>query len=279
MWVAAPQIGAGDVLSAFHRDAPYLFLGAAFVAVGLVSAAFAAIRPKHDSLLVYFALFAVFYGLRLWIHTTLLGITVQDSPFYTRLRSGIDYVPIIFGVLFFNSLGLLARLDRIVAYAVVVVSTVLAFATFISCPSASYSVINSVIVIAALIVLGSHFMRRRPAKRNSPAKADFVAIRWGMLIFAAFALWDNLTHLTGVLSISSQRIEPSGFAAFLSCLGYIAACRTLHRDQQLNEIQKELEVARIQLSILPAEFPASTHFRVAARYVSMASVAGDFYEF
>jgi phosphoserine phosphatase RsbU/P len=67
-------------------------LGAAFVAVGLVSAAFAVIRRKHDLLLIYFALFAVFYGLRLWIQATLLGITVQGSAFYTRLRSGIDYI-------------------------------------------------------------------------------------------------------------------------------------------------------------------------------------------
>jgi sigma-B regulation protein RsbU (phosphoserine phosphatase) len=274
MRVVAPPMSAGEVLSAFHRDAPYLFLGASFVAVGLVSAAFAAIRRKHDSLLIYFTLFAVFYGLRLWIHTTLLGITVQGSPFYTRLRSGIDYIPIIVAVLFFNSLGMLTRIDRIVAYAVALISAVLALATFISGPSTTYSVINSVIVIAALVVLGSHFMRRSPAERNS---ADFVAIRWGMLIFATFALWDNLA---GVLSISSPRIEPFGFAAFLSCLGYVAARRTLQRDQQLSEIQKELEVARrIQLSILPAEFPNSTHFRVAARYVPMTSVAGDFYDY
>src|SRR5262249_52425657 len=31
--------------------------------------------------------------------------------------------------------------------------------------------------------------------------------------------------------------------------------------------------------ILPAEFPSSTHFRVAARYVPMASIAGDFYDY
>jgi phosphoserine phosphatase RsbU/P len=271
MGLTITQMSAGEVLSAFHRDAPYLFLGAAFVAVGLVSAAFAVIRRKHDSLLIYFALFAVFYGIRLWIHTTLLGITVQGSPFYIRLRSGIDYIPIIFAILYFNSLGLLTRVDRIVAYAVAVVSTLLAFATFISGPSATYGVINNVIIITALVVLGSHFIRK------SPGNADFAALRLGMLIFAAFALWDNLT---GVLSISSPRIEPYGFAAFLSCLGYVAARRTLLRDRQLSEIQKELEVARrIQLSILPAEFPSSTHFQVAARYVPMSSVAGDFYDY
>ena len=42
----------------------------------------------------------------------------------------------------------------------------------------------------------------------------------------------------------------------------------------------ELELAqRIQLSILPAAFPSSAHFRAAARYVPMTSVAGDFYDF
>jgi sigma-B regulation protein RsbU (phosphoserine phosphatase) len=68
--------------------------------------------------------------------------------------------------------------------------------------------------------------------------------------------------------------------AFLVALGYVAARQTLQRDLQLSEIQKELEVARrIQLSILPAEFPNSANFRVAARYVPMSSVAGDFYDF
>src|SRR5262249_20324742 len=36
---------------------------------------------------------------------------------------------------------------------------------------------------------------------------------------------------------------------------------------------------RIQLSILPPEFPNSAHFRVAVRYVPMTAVAGAFYDF
>jgi serine phosphatase RsbU (regulator of sigma subunit) len=36
---------------------------------------------------------------------------------------------------------------------------------------------------------------------------------------------------------------------------------------------------QIQLSILPASFPDSTSFRIAARYLPMTSVAGDFYDF
>jgi len=278
MAVIPPEMTADEVLGAFHRDAPYLFLGAAFVAVGFVSAAFAAIRRKHDSLLIYFTLFAVLYGLRLWIQSSLLGITMHDSSFYIRLRSGISYIILVPAFLFLSSLGIPTRLDRILAFVGVSVGIVLTLATCMSGPSPAYDLINSVVVIAALIVLVFlKFIRVNRVEGDSGAKADFVAIRWGLLIFVALALWDNLT---GMLSIPSPRIEPYGFATLLSSLGYVAARQTLRRDQQLNEIQKELEVARrIQLSILPTGFPDSKHFRVAARYVPMTSVAGDFYDY
>jgi phosphoserine phosphatase RsbU/P len=75
-------------------------------------------------------------------------------------------------------------------------------------------------------------------------------------------------------------VEPIGFAFFLGTLGYVAAKRSLHRDHQFSEIQKELESARrIQTSILPSAYPQSAHFHVATRYVPMTAVAGDFYDF
>jgi phosphoserine phosphatase RsbU/P len=50
--------------------------------------------------------------------------------------------------------------------------------------------------------------------------------------------------------------------------------------QQLLAIQNELETARqIQLSILPSEIPKIEGLDIAARYVPMTSVAGDFYDF
>jgi sigma-B regulation protein RsbU (phosphoserine phosphatase) len=49
---------------------------------------------------------------------------------------------------------------------------------------------------------------------------------------------------------------------------------------QLLAIQKELETARqIQLSILPHEIPRVRGLDIAARYIPMTSVAGDFYDF
>lgn len=50
--------------------------------------------------------------------------------------------------------------------------------------------------------------------------------------------------------------------------------------RQLLAIQKELETARqIQQSILPESVPHVAALEVAARYVPMAAVAGDFYDF
>jgi phosphoserine phosphatase RsbU/P len=50
--------------------------------------------------------------------------------------------------------------------------------------------------------------------------------------------------------------------------------------RQLLTIQKELETARqIQLSILPSTIPKIERLDIAARYVPMTSVAGDFYDF
>ena len=50
--------------------------------------------------------------------------------------------------------------------------------------------------------------------------------------------------------------------------------------RQLSNINNEMELARqIQLSILPQETPKVRGLEIAARYVPMTSVAGDFYDF
>jgi len=269
MYALAP-LTAEQVLQIFHRDAPYLFLGAAFVAVGLISAAFSLIRRKHDSVLNYFALFSVLYGSRLWIQANLLGLAIHGSVFYPRLASGINYIVPIPAFLFFNAAGLLHRSGKIVGYVMGVILGALAVLTFAFGPSRSYLLINNAVVIVALVAIVVQSLW------SGAANQDFLVIRRGLLVFVACALFDNIAGPWW----GGPRIEPYGFVAFLGALGYVAARQTLERDQQLNDIQKELEVAkRIQLSILPGKFPDSASFRVAARYVPMTSVAGDFYDF
>jgi len=267
----APAMTADQVLQAFHHDALNLFLGAAIVAVGLVAAAFSAIRRKLDPVLIYFALFAVLYGLRMWLESDLMVLTMQDSRLYTRLTAALDFTVAIPAFLFFKAAGLFRRQAVIASYVLGIELGALALATLAFGPHRIFGRIANVSIIAVLVIIVARSMRQKAENR------DFTVIRRGGLIFVAFIFWENIR---GVLGLRLPNVEPIGFVAFLGTLGYVAARQTLQRDRQLSEIQKELEVAkRMQLSILPAAFPDSDNFRVAARYVPMTSVAGDFYDF
>jgi len=271
MYAPAPELTANQVLQAFHRDVPNLFFGATIMGVGMVAASFSAIRRKHDPILIYLALLAGLYGLRMWMRTDLLSLSMQGSLIYSRVRYALDFLVAIPAFLFLDAVGFLHRRLRKPVYVFGVVWALLGLATLIIGTRTVLYQINAVTIIAALSTLVLISMSRRSANR------DAIVIRRGLLTFAAFVFWENFRNLLG---LPLPNIEAIGFVAFLVALGYVAARQTLQRDQQLNEIQKELEVAkRIQLSILPAEFPVSANFRVAARYVPMTSVAGDFYDF
>ena len=107
------------------------------------SAAFALLRRRRDSLLLLFALFAALYGLRLWISSPLLAMTVPNSILYARVRAGFNYIILIPAFLFFISLGLPRRIERLVGYAMVGLGCVLALATFLFGDSAIYQRANS----------------------------------------------------------------------------------------------------------------------------------------
>ena len=271
MYAAAPELTADQVLRAFHRDAPFLFLGAAIVAAGLIAAVFSAIRRKLDPVLIYFALFAILYGLRMWILSNLVGLTMQGSSLYPRLSSAVDFIVPIPAFFYFKAAGLIRRQAKIAGYVVGIVLGLFGVASLVLGPHRILYQIANVLIIAALIIVVARSVRSRPDNQ------DLVVIRRGSLIFVLFILWQNIQSALG---LGLANIEPIGFVAFLAALGYVAARQTLQRDQQLSEIRAELEVAkRMQLSILPAGFPDSANFRVAARYVPMTSVAGDFYDF
>jgi sigma-B regulation protein RsbU (phosphoserine phosphatase) len=271
MYALAPEMTADQVLQAFHHDALNLFLGAAIVAVGLVAAAFSAIRRKLDPVLIYFALFALLYGLRMWMQSHLMVLTMQSSPLYARLTAALDFATAIPAFFFFKAAGVLRRHATVLSNSIGIVLGSLGLATFIFGPHRIfYQLANISIIVALVVVIPRSIMKKSDNQ-------DLLVIRPGLLIFLAFVLWENIRNAVG---LQLPNIEPIGFVVLLGTLGYVAARQTLQRDRQLSEIQKELEVARrIQLSILPAVFPNSRNFRVAARYVPMNSVAGDFYDF
>jgi sigma-B regulation protein RsbU (phosphoserine phosphatase) len=270
MYAVDPQLTASHVLRTFHHDELYLFLGAAFTTLGLISAAFSFLRRKFDAMLLWLALFAILYGQRLWLHSGLLTLMVPPSVFFTSLKDSSNYLVPIPAFFYFEASGFLGRYGRKIAIALAIPFLCLFVGTILFGPQSAFKLINQLMVILSLIALIVQSLRRKNFDR------DFVIIRRGVVVFVAFALFDNIAEAFGYFPYK----EPIGFAFFLATLGYVAAKRSLHRDHLFNEIQKELEIARrIQTSILPRAYPDSDHFTVAARYVPMTSVAGDFYDF
>lgn len=98
--------------------------------------------------------------------------------------------------------------------------------------------------------------------------------------FVVFALFVVHTDLMGMGVIAGHNVEAIGFLALVCCLGYVAALRTYANEQRLLSFQKELEIARqIQFAILPRKVPPLSGISIAVRYLPMAAVAGDFYDF
>lgn len=263
------SLTAGEVLHILHRDEPFLFLGAAFATIALLCAGFSLLRRKFDALLLWLAAFAFFYGVRMWLDTGLLAITLAGKPTFTRLRDSVNFLTPIPAFLFFQSAGLIPRRGKPFVIVLIGLFLSLAITTCVVGRMPILHVINNAAVIAALPWLLVRTYLQGPVNR------DFVIMRRGLVCFVVLALWDNTV---GILWLHTS-LEPYGFAVFLVCLGYVAARRTMKRDEELIEIQKELDLARrIQLSLLPASLPDSHAFRIAARYVPMKSVAGDLYE-
>ena len=265
------QISATDMLGAFRRAEPYLFIGAASTTLGLVVVGFLLIRRRFDRLLSFFAWFAVLYGERLWLDYSMLRLMEPRSLLRSQFDAALNFFVAVPAFLFFQETGLVGRAGRVISYTVCLLEMALIAAIFIGVPLPLLSNINSGLLIAAILPLIILAFRQRGADR------DVVVFRVGLLIFVGFVLWGNTRHLLGYGTATD---EAYGFGVFLCCLGYVAAKRALDRDQQLTSLYQELEIAkRIQLSILPTGFPVSEHFTVAARYAPMTAVAGDFYEF
>jgi phosphoserine phosphatase RsbU/P len=102
-------------------------------------------------------------------------------------------------------------------------------------------------------------------------------LRIVILVWGLFVINNNLRPW---LPESGGDFEFVGFAIFLCSLGYLVAQRSLRTEQALLAIRNELEIARrIQTSILPEGMPELSGVQIAAQYIPMSQVAGDFYDF
>src|SRR5215472_6500442 len=181
MCLIETELTAGEVLRAFHRDEPYLFLGSAFTTIAVVSIGYCIMRRRFDALLVWLAIFAHLYGQRLWLTASLLRMTIPHSEFFWRLTVATDYLVPIPALLFFHAGGFLRRRGKWITITLVSLFSALVIGTVFFGPLHAFRLINNwAVVILILTMLVGLFLRTSQDR-------DFAVMRIGLCVFGALA--------------------------------------------------------------------------------------------
>ena len=260
------------------NDAGSVILGSIISIAGLFAISVYWIRRKPKAgLILWFGMIALLYGVRLFATTTTIQLLIGLSEdFWRYLISIVNYSILIPFVLFLEEIygkgwksSLRVLLWIQIFYAVVAILTDIILQTPESIPDPVYLFFLGFTVILAL---GSYFNYQPPMLEESRA------IYIGLSVFILSVVNEHLVRF--FLVPWTLRLEAICFLLFVILLGYIAVRRFLKNEQKLIALQHEMEAARqIQASILPRELPTLEDCTLAVKYVPMASVAGDFYDF
>ncbi len=266
---------AAQLRSILLADAARLVVAIVAMAIGLAALLVQWMRRKtQDRVRLWFGLLALLYGYRalLMTQSARLFVDIRSIEFQIGLVTFTIGIPaILFGW------GLVAKKQNWVTKSLLALNVLMALA-FLALHSSEAAVrvlyvLNNVFVVSftvAVIV----YLYTVPAD----SVAELKTLRTVMLIWGLFVIYNNIR---GLLPFGANSdFEFIGFAIFLCSLGYLVAQRSLRNEEALSAIRKELEIARrIQTSILPESMPQLEGLRVAAKYVPMSEVAGDFYDF
>lgn len=272
-WPTVPELRWQ--LAGFGVGVVILSFGAAGLSLYFVQ------RKTADRSLVYFSLFALLYAIRLIFRQAFLHSLVPASENFWKysnllINDFIDNFIVVPLTLFFMEVAQ-ARwktlLSWVLGFQIIFAATRFSSKVFHKAES-PVDIIYHIVVIAYCVLLIAYpfsYSRQRRMPR------EMKVIYAGLVVFGLFVARNNLAYL-GVLP--GRDVEAFGFLVLVGCLGYVAAMRTYANEQRLLSIQKELEIARqIQSSILPREVPRVAGLNIAAQYVPMTAVAGDFYDF
>jgi sigma-B regulation protein RsbU (phosphoserine phosphatase) len=236
-------------------------------------------RPRRRdgrSALGLLGIAGVLYGVRLLIDVPDVRALFPVAPIVWRtLQAWITYILLVPLVAFFELTfgrgwrqSIRALRIAVTVYAVGAITIDLLTHT----PGAAMAP-NAYLVITAIVLLIINSFGAAAARFEG-----WRVVRVGLLIFSAFVLFQNVVN--NPLLRDAWNVEWAGVLGLLACLGYVAVSRAMDNDRRLHDLHHELETARqIQISILPRQMPRVDGLDVAARYLPMAAVAGDFYDF
>jgi sigma-B regulation protein RsbU (phosphoserine phosphatase) len=256
-------------------------------AVTLLTVALAAIalfwfgRRTRDLTLIYLSVFCILYAVRLLARLPSFRSLFDQSPtFWDYLGWLISSIIFFPGALYLYQIvgEQLKRFLRwlITARALYAVLEILAASLGVSLAKLGFA--NNIKVLATLgataVFLAASRLR---AGSRTRLPAEIRVLVFGFFAWLLFILHANLL---GLQVLRGHNMEFLGCLVFVACLGYVSAYRIFANEERLLAINNELEIARrIQSATLPHSVPTLTGLEIAARYVPMSAVAGDFYDF
>jgi sigma-B regulation protein RsbU (phosphoserine phosphatase) len=253
-------------------------VGAILLAIGLMAMGIFLFRKKNtDRSLLYFGVFVILYAVRILIRAQpLLSVFAIPPAVASHIEHAITFTIMLPSLFLFLEV-VEARWHRVVHW---IVGVQLVFAAIaipldlLGISGRELDIANSSLVLASWILLTVFLFFLRPPGRLPP---ELRVVAVGLGVFGLFVLRANLA---GLRLLPGRDIEPIGFLFLVCTLGYLVARRIFAKEESLFAIQKELEIAeQIQASILPRDVPRRAGIEIAARYLPMSAVAGDFYDF
>ena len=240
-------------------------------AMGLIAIAFAVARwPSRDRTPLWFGLFGCLYGVRLAGYSELLQPAFPEV-FWRYLDAFITYAIVVPGALFIESLfgaGWRLTLRRTWQAAMVYALLAIVHDVVRRQPGATLW-LNAPVVLAAGGVATAHVLA---LWRQQRWPHEFRVAAAGGLVFVAVAAYQTLG--------GEVQLEPLAMLVFMTSVGYLVAQRMLAGERRLVAVSRELDLAReIQQSLLPRALPDVAGLRVAACYLPMSAIGGDFYDF
>lgn len=251
-----------------------LIFGINMALFGLVAVVLALFRWKANDLsLISFGAFCFIWGARTNAFQYLL-----DGPlvYWTYGRWILTYLAPLPVWIFLEQIigkGWKSSIRRLMLLQIVFVIAAVSADLIWRSPGTAM-VANNFMSILGILVAGFNILRPGLAITR-----ELTVLKRGGAIWAVSALYENIApFLTPDYEILS--LEPYGFLVFIGCLTYVVAYRFFQNEKDLITITRELETARqIQSFILPQKTVDIKGIYLAAHYVPMASVAGDFYDF
>jgi sigma-B regulation protein RsbU (phosphoserine phosphatase) len=270
--MATPQGRGSKVLNRW--DIYEIIFGTFLSIIGLVLIALSLLRWKTiDLSLISFGILCFLYGARTKAFQFLFEIPLLPWSYTFWFITYLIPIPAWLFVEQFLGKGWKSSIRRLLQVQIVLSIISISVSIYLGKPYAAMAANNIIVIIGLLMVIANFFQPH--LQLNSELKM----LRAGFLIFALSALHANITPWF-TRGYASFHLEWLGFLIFISCLGYAVARRFFQNEKDLITIAHELETARqIQSFILPGESIHIKGLSLAARYVPVASVAGDFYDF